>query len=161
MTTPAHALSKARLPYSTAPSNSASHHTPEQLAHPTNSIPNTQYPSRNTKYEFTRRPLGGLARHVVWRATCDGYALYTCREPSTNSPLFCKTNPILSASGGFKTLYSTKDYENETAKNVPRKQTQNKPNLLLPNMNANLVPTKDYENEPRLHPPAKQTQFMP
>jgi len=44
----------------------------------------------------------------------------------------CKTNPILSASGGFKTLYLAKAYENQGPpagpKNEP-KRTQTKPNF--------------------------------
>ena len=56
--------------------------------------------------------------------------LYTCRESSTNRPLFVQTNPILSASGGFKTPYLAKGYENERLPARPKtnpKRTQTNP----------------------------------
>jgi len=42
--------------------------------------------------------------------------LYICREPSTNHPFLCKTNPILSAVGGLQmnvSIYLQTDYENK------------------------------------------------
>ncbi len=63
--------------------------------------------------------------------------LYNCREPSTNQPFLCKTNPILSAVGGLQmnaNLYNTTDYERkrdwtlgENKPNTNPIQTQFKP----------------------------------
>ena len=42
---------------------------------------------------------------------------YICREPSTNQPFLCKTNPILSAVGGLQmnvNPYNTNSYENKS-----------------------------------------------
>ena len=55
---------------------------------------------------------------------------YKCRRSSTNRPFFVQTNPILSASGGFKSLYLTKTYDNIPSFPLPKtnpKQTQTKP----------------------------------
>jgi len=52
---------------------------------------------------------------------------YICREPSTNQPFLCKTNPILSAVGGLQmnvSIFLQKDYENKSNRTLG----QNKPN---------------------------------
>jgi hypothetical protein len=52
---------------------------------------------------------------------------YICREPSTNQPFLCKTNPILSAVGGLQMNvypYNTTDYENKSNRTLG----ENKPN---------------------------------
>jgi hypothetical protein len=82
--------------------------------------------------------------------------LYSCRKSSTNRPFFVQTNPILSASGGFKTLYLTKTYE-KNAKFSPTKtnpkRTQTNPNE--PKTNAVFGPSaapkaKTNPNKPNL-----------
>ena len=80
-------------------------------------------------------------------------SLYTCRERSTNQPFLCKTNPILSAVGGFQMnvkTYNTKDYE----KFLPLAGQENKPNSnpIKPNlrkakMSANLYVIEDYRKK--------------
>jgi len=66
----------------------------------------------------------------------------------------CKTNPILSASGGFKTLYFTTGYDNIPSFALPKtnpnepKRTQSKPNF-------SLVRAPQSQNEP------KRTQSKP
>ncbi len=85
-------------------------------------------------------------------------------EPSTIYDFLCKTNPILSASGGFKMNASsaiTMNYEqltmNYANKNKPNskpikpktkpKQTQYKPNSRKGIIDAKCVFTKDYEEK--------------
>ena len=85
--------------------------------------------------------IGILTKYAIRDTQYSPIALYNRRGLSTNQPILCKTNPILSASGGFQmnlTSLITVDYENETlgehGKNKPNSkpikpnQTQNKPN---------------------------------
>jgi len=78
---------------------------------------------------------------------------YICREPSTNQPFLCKTNPILSAVGGLQMNVSsiiTKYYENKSnwtlGENKPNSNPI-KPNLKRAKMNANDFITKDYRKK--------------
>jgi len=75
---------------------------------------------------------------------------YNCRENSTNQPILCKTNPILSAVGGLQmnsSLYTQTDYENNhnwtLGENKPNSNPI-KPNLKKAKMNVNSLITKDY-----------------
>ena len=63
----------------------------------------------------------------------------------------CKTNPILSASGGFKTLYLTKAY-GKNAKFSGAKANPNKPKQSQSDPHFSLVRGTQSQNEP------KQTQ---
>ncbi len=79
--------------------------------------------------------------------------LYICREPSTNQPFLCKTNPILSAVGGLQmdvNLYNTTDYERKRnwtlGENKPN-SNPNKPNFKRAKMNINSIITKDYRKK--------------
>ncbi len=80
-------------------------------------------------------------------------ALYICREPSTNQPFLCKTNPILSAVGGLQmnvNPYNTTDYENKpdwTLGESKPNSNPNKPNLRKAKMNINSITTKDYRKK--------------
>ena len=96
----------------------------------------------------------------------DEIPLYICREPSTNHLFLCKTNPILSAVGGFQMnlkFCKQMDYENKSnwtiGQNKP-KTNPIKPNLRKAKMNVNAFSQKDYENEPPSGP-KKQTQSCP
>jgi hypothetical protein len=78
---------------------------------------------------------------------------YICREPSTNQPFLCKTNPILSAVGGlqmnlkFCSKMAYKNKRNWTlGKNKPNSNPI-KPNLRKAQMNVNLTLTKDYRKK--------------
>jgi hypothetical protein len=80
-------------------------------------------------------------------------ALDKCRETSTNPLLSCKTNPILSASGGFKTLYLAKTYAKNTEFCLP-KAKPNKPNQTQSKANFSAKNAAQSQNKP------KQTQFL-
>jgi len=77
-------------------------------------------------------------------------ALYICREPSTNQPFLCKTNPILSAVGGLQMNVNsliTMNYKNF----IPLAGQKNKPNsnpikanFRKAKMNINLYVIEDY-----------------
>ena len=76
--------------------------------------------------------------------------LYICREPSTNQPFLCKTNPILSAVGGLQMnvkSYNTTEYENKRnwtlGQNKPNSNPI-KPNFQKAKMNVNSFIIKDY-----------------
>jgi hypothetical protein len=132
-----------------------------QTPHPANSNepPTTSHESRVTNHESRAT----LARRLpaeggsFWREP-RANVFYFCRESSTNRPFFVQTNPILSASGGFKTLYSTKAYDKTTlfdpTKNEP-KRTQTNPNE--PKTNPISGPSgapkaKTNPNEPKTNP---------
>jgi len=79
--------------------------------------------------------------------------LYTCKESSTNHPLLCKTNPILSAVGGLlmnvKSIH-TVAYENKWQRRVRKNKPNsnpNKPNFRKAQMNVNSLITKDYRKK--------------
>jgi len=99
--------------------------------------------------------------------------LYICRESSTNQLFLCKTNPILSAIGGFQMnlkFCNKMAYENISdwtlGENKPN-QTQFKPKTNpiceMTKMNLSYYSTKDYENKrlcrQRQNKP-NQTQFQ-
>jgi len=84
---------------------------------------------------------------------CLSWHLYTCKEPSTNQPFLCKTNPILSAVGGLQmniNIYDIKDYQIFVPlagqKNKPN-SNPNKPNLRKAKMNVNLTLTNGYRKK--------------
>jgi hypothetical protein len=72
--------------------------------------------------------------------------LYNCRGSSTNRPFFVQTNPILSASGGFKTLYPTKGYE-KNAKFSPTKTNPNEPKQSQSDPRFSLTRAPQSQNE--------------
>ncbi len=79
--------------------------------------------------------------------------LYICREPSTNQPFLCKTNPILSAVGGLQmnvNIYTRKDYENKSDWTIGQNKPNSNPikaNLRKAEINVNLTLTKDYRKK--------------
>jgi len=80
-------------------------------------------------------------------------ALYICRELSTNQPILCKTNPILSIVGGLQmneTSIITMNYENSILlagyKNKPN-SNPNKPNCRKGKIDARFIFTKDYRKK--------------
>jgi hypothetical protein len=98
----------------------------------------------------------------VWRATLkttvsSRYPLYTCRESSTNQPLFCKTNPIC------KNAKQTETYVHKgLMKQLPRATVEKtKPICKNAKMNLNLCTEMTYEGKCPLRPTQKQTQSKP
>jgi hypothetical protein len=81
----------------------------------------------------------------------------------------CKTNPILSASGGFKTLYLAKAYDNIRPFGRPKSKPKTNPNEpkqtqspKTPKINPTSALTKGYVNEipfARNQNKPKRTQF--
>ena len=97
----------ANLPIVYPPSFWRAHQT-AHVANTTRSVPNSKSEIVNSK-----SPKFGFGR-----------------KSSTNRPLFVQTNPILSASGGFKTLYLAKPYANYAPSATPKtnpKRTQTNP----------------------------------
>ncbi len=82
-----------------------------------------------------------------------GPVLYNCRGLSTNQPLLCKTNPILSAVGGLQmnvNIYNTTEYENKSNWTIGQNKPNSnpiKPNSQKAKMNVNLTLTKDYRKK--------------
>ena len=98
-------------------------------------------------------------------------ALYICRESSTNQPILCKTNPILSAVGGLQmnlSILSKMAYKNF----IPLAGQKNKPNSnpikpktnpisKMPKMNVNIYYITVYSDKsylPRVQNKPNQTQ---
>jgi hypothetical protein len=79
----------------------------------------------------------------------------------------CKTNPILSASGGFKTLYLTKTYVKTVEFHRPKtnpnepKRTQSKPNFPRTPKSTQPVSLKGLTQKNRFRPKSEQTQTNP
>jgi len=139
----------------TTPSNSANPRSAKQITHPTNQIRDTSLPAtsfggtRDAKQDIRATSLPAtplVRRRRIWRPTSDEQqnTSYDMRDTiygrrATHMPSTFVENPL-----------------------QIRPFMQNKPNFLMANMNANLVPTKSYENETakrcRENKP-KQTQF--
>ena len=109
-------------------------------------IPITQYEIRACP-PFTRRLSGGLARRVAcpprrlaglpavyppssWRVRLAGdvYALYTCREASTNSPFYAKQTQFPKGRYDPNTLFD-KGLQKMKSPSSTHKTNPNKPNL--------------------------------
>ena len=76
---------------------------------------------------------------------------YICREPSTNHPFLCKTNPILSAVGGLQMYVSI----------FLKMAYKNKHNWTLGENKPNSNPIKPNLSQFRCQSNPKQTQFKP
>ncbi|HUW18038.1 MAG TPA: hypothetical protein VMW16_01905 [Sedimentisphaerales bacterium] len=72
--------------------------------------------------------------------------LYTCREPSTNSPFFAKQTQFPKGCDEPKVLFD-KGLQKMKPPSTLTKTNPNKPNLLDTRMNLSSVKRKYYENE--------------
>jgi len=124
------------------------------------------------RYTSIENPTLAHFRHFSSLLT--NFPLYICREPSTNHPFLCKTNPISSKGKLMQTQYLQRITKISCSIRA-KKQSQYKPNSnpIKPNcrkaqMNVNSLITKDYrknddfavqQNKPNSNP--KQTQSKP
>jgi hypothetical protein len=88
-------------------------------------------------------------------------ALYTCRENSTNRPLFMQNEPNFHRGKNQPNPVSKKGLRKFYTPSDNEKRTQNEPNLLMDKIKCNLLYPKGLQEQTTTSPSGKRTQNEP